>query len=294
MPECGFVALDCCFALFVVCLIGCYYIFKRNLFCSCATKPTPKIYEYMLTYTHDIRAENTHVLTSFFHFWGIMPISFRLLASYKRSRLPFHFSKSADTAVQKCTCLGRLSPNSTSMPMSSNSFNSSSSSSSNWNTSPPGFSPPIRYHCLAPTCFRIHLASVWYPKCQVSQCKASPTAQIVLEVRGYRPRVDPIQAHAASSLARKPSIRRRPLTSTLSRSNSLSIHRDCEIEGISLRSKQQRKESMYKWSWEHVKPPNHVPVGVRCNNHWKSQRKRHQGRTGGYKGSTLSHSAHPG
>ena len=75
LPKCGIVALDCCFALFVVCLIGCYYIFKRNLFCSCATKPTPKIYEYMLTYTH-------------------MPIYFRLLASYKRSRLPFHLSGS--------------------------------------------------------------------------------------------------------------------------------------------------------------------------------------------------------
>ena len=74
MPQCGIVALDCCFALFVVCLIGCYYIFKRNFICSCATKPTPKIYEYMLTYTH-------------------MPIYFRLLASYKRSRLPFHLSQ---------------------------------------------------------------------------------------------------------------------------------------------------------------------------------------------------------
>ena len=32
--------------------------------------------------------------------------------------------------------------------------------------------------------------------------------------RGYRPRVDCLQAHAASSLARKRSTRRRPLTST--------------------------------------------------------------------------------
>ena len=71
VPQCGIVALDCCFALFVLCLIVCYHIFKRNLFCSCATKRTPKIYEYILTYTHDIRAGNTHVLTLFFSFWGI-------------------------------------------------------------------------------------------------------------------------------------------------------------------------------------------------------------------------------
>ena len=69
MPQCGIVALDCCSVLFVVCLIFCYNIFKRSFFCSCATKPTPKIYEYMLTYTHIIRARNTLVLTLFFHFW---------------------------------------------------------------------------------------------------------------------------------------------------------------------------------------------------------------------------------
>ena len=68
MPQCGIVALDCCFALFVDCLIVCYHIFKINLFCSCATKPTLKIYEYMFTYTHDIRARNILVLTPFFHF----------------------------------------------------------------------------------------------------------------------------------------------------------------------------------------------------------------------------------
>ena len=37
----------------------------------------------------------------------------------------------------------------------------------------------------------------------VQYCKTSPTAQIVLQLfRGYHPRVDLLQAHAASSLAR--------------------------------------------------------------------------------------------
>ena len=36
--ECIASLWDCCFALFVVCLVVCYNIFKRSLFCSCATK----------------------------------------------------------------------------------------------------------------------------------------------------------------------------------------------------------------------------------------------------------------
>ena len=49
--------------------------------------------------------------------------------------------------------------------------------------------------------------------------------------QGYRPRVDLRQAHAASCLARKRSTRRRPLTSTLNPSNSVSIHRHHALKG---------------------------------------------------------------
>ena len=85
-------------------------------------------------------------------------------------------------------------------------------------------------------------------------CKTSPTAQIVLQLfRGYHPRVNLLEADAASSLAHTCSTSRRPLTS------KLSIHRDCEIQAISLRAKQQMKESMYKGSEKTCKTSKPCP-----------------------------------
>ena len=71
----------------------------------------------------------------------------------------------------------------------------------------------------------------------VLQClggfETSPTAQINLQLfQGYRPRVDLLQAYAASSLACKLSTSRRPLTSTLSPPYSVTIHHSCENEAI--------------------------------------------------------------
>ena len=85
-------------------------------------------------------------------------------------------------------------------------------------------------------------------------CKTSPTAHFLSVyffstsklVRDYHPRVDLLQTHAASSLAR--THKQKTIHIHIESLNSVSIRRDCEIEAIPLGSKQQRKESMYKWS----------------------------------------------